>query len=125
MKNWIWTEEASKISSKKWQEIIDATKKFTQIRAGGFRKDLYFAENYLSLIRILKKNIAVMCFQNCKRAKDIYIQAMEILNIRREFIVYKHCIRHKKTGGKIFFKDIKPDMNPKIEFKGSNTWTTI
>lgn len=125
MKNWIWAEEASKISSKKWQEIIDATKKFTQIRARGFRKDLYFAENYLSLIRIFKKNIAVMCFQNCKSAKYIYIQAMQIHNIRREFIVYKHCIRHKKTGGKIFFKDIKPDMNPKIEFKGSNTWTTI
>lgn len=86
-------------------------------------RNLLSAVSFLELIRIVKKNIAVMCWQNCKSAKDIYIQAMEITNIRREFIVYKQCIRHKKTGGKIFFKDIKLDMNPKIEFKGSNTWT--
>lgn len=86
-------------------------------------RDSSLARYNLEWIRIFKKNIAVMCWLDHKRAKEIYIQAMQIQNIRREFIVYKHCIRHKKTGGKIFFKNIKPNMNTKIEFKGSNTWT--
>jgi hypothetical protein len=123
MKNWVWTEEATKIGRKKWQGIIDSTKRFTQMWVKRSGKDLYCAARYLSIIRILKKNIAVMCWQDHKRAKETYMQAMGMLNVRREFIVYKHCIRHKKTGGKIFFKIVKPKMNTKIEFKGSKTWT--
>jgi len=105
----------------------DLTKKLWErcfgYQARSSKKGMFSARCNLELIRVVKKNIAVMCFRNCKSAKEIYIQAMQIHNIRREFIVYKQCIRHKKTGGKIFFKDIKPNMNPKFEFKGSNTWT--
>jgi hypothetical protein len=128
MKNVVWTEESSKINSKTWQEIIDITEKITCQEIidtmanlshipNKRTKSVFCAISCLGEIYRFKKNIKVMCWQDYQKNKELFILAMKILKVRREFIIYKYCIRNKTTGGKIFFKIINNGNCAKFEFK--------